>query len=63
MQVEPTLQPLSGEHFDHATLNTEDGARLDVAMNGLMLMLKCSILMHLLTAPLLQGPLIIITKM
>ena len=72
VQVEPTLQPLSGEHFDHATLNTEDGARLDVAMNGffgvadvksLMLMLKCSILVRLLTAPLLQGQFIVVTKM
>ena len=34
VQVEPTLQPLSEEHYDHATLNTEDVARLDVAMNG-----------------------------
>ena len=34
VQVEPTLQPLSGEHFDHTTLNTEDGAHLNVAMNG-----------------------------
>jgi len=34
VQVEPTLQPITGEHFDHATLNTEDGARLDISMNG-----------------------------
>ena len=34
VQVEPSLQPLSEKHFDHATLNTEDGARLDVDMNG-----------------------------
>ena len=33
MQVEPTLQPIFGESFDHATLNTEDGAHLDVCMN------------------------------
>ena len=33
MQFEPTLQPTSGESFDHTTLNTEDGARLDVSMN------------------------------
>ena len=57
-------QPYSlflGEHFHHATLNTENGARLDVAMNGfwggrcesLILMLKYSILMCLLTASLL----------
>ena len=26
VQVEPTLQPLSGESFNHATLNKEDGA-------------------------------------
>ena len=36
VQVETTLQPLSGEHFDHATLSTEDGTRLDVAMNGFL---------------------------
>ena len=34
VQVEPTLQPKTGEHFDHGTLNTEDGACLDVSMNG-----------------------------
>ena len=34
VQIEPTLQPLSGQHFDHATLNMEDGAHLDVAIDG-----------------------------
>ena len=34
VQIEPTLQPLSGESFDHATLNKEDGASLDVSMNS-----------------------------
>jgi len=34
VQVEPTLQPLSRESFNHATLNKEDGARLDISMNG-----------------------------
>ena len=33
VQVELTLQPLSGEYFDHTTLKTEDVAHLDVAMN------------------------------
>jgi len=28
------LQPITGESFEHATLNKEDGARLDVAMTG-----------------------------
>ena len=35
MQVEPTLQPITREQFDHATLNTKDGAQLDGAMSGL----------------------------
>ena len=34
VQVEPTLQPISGESFDYATLNTEYEAHLDVSMNG-----------------------------
>ena len=33
VQVEPTLQPISGGHFHHVTLNTEDGACLDISMN------------------------------
>ena len=28
--VEPSLQPLTGETFDYATANLEDGARVDV---------------------------------
>ena len=31
VQVEPSLQPLSGEHLSLRTSNREDGARLDVA--------------------------------
>ena len=33
--VEPHLQPLSGEQLSGASANSQDGARLDVAMNGL----------------------------
>lgn len=33
--TEPHLQPVSGEHFDGASANTQDGARLDIAANGL----------------------------
>ena len=32
--TEPHLQPLSGESLTHRSANTEDGARLDVAMYG-----------------------------
>ena len=31
---EPHLQPLSGEHFDHASANTENKACLDVCAQG-----------------------------
>ena len=34
VQVEPTLQPISGEQFRQASLNTEEGARLDISMCG-----------------------------
>ena len=30
VQVEPGLQPISGKHFQQASLNTEDGACLDI---------------------------------
>ena len=30
VQVEPGLQPISGERFQQASLNIEDGARLDM---------------------------------
>lgn len=30
MGIEPTLQPVTGEHFQHRTVNCEEGARLDV---------------------------------
>ena len=33
--VEPELQPLSGESLAYKTANTNDGARLDIAANGL----------------------------
>ena len=32
--MEPDLQPLSGEQFQHRTANTEDGAQLDVCAQG-----------------------------
>lgn len=32
--TEPHLQPLSGESLSHRSANTQDGPRLDVAMNG-----------------------------
>ena len=28
--IEPAMQPLSGESFPHRSINTDDGARLDV---------------------------------
>ena len=34
ISIEPRLQPLSGENFHHRTAIREDGARLDVAANG-----------------------------
>ena len=34
VEVEPSLQPLSGESFQHRSANVEDGARLDVVANG-----------------------------
>lgn len=34
VQVEPKLQPISSEQFCQASLNTEDGAHLDVSVNG-----------------------------
>ena len=33
--TEPELQPLTGEVLDSASSNTSDGARLDIAVNGL----------------------------
>ena len=32
--TEPYLQALSGEYLSHRLANTEDGARLDIAMYG-----------------------------
>ncbi len=42
VKIEPGLQPVTGEQFEHRTANREDGARLDiVAQNfwGRVLML------------------------
>jgi len=33
--IEPHLQPITGEHLRGASANTQDGARLDIAANGL----------------------------
>ena len=33
--VEPNLQPLTGEQLSYATSNKQEGARLDIAANGL----------------------------
>ena len=35
VQIEPELQPLTGESLTNATANTHDGARLDISANGL----------------------------
>ena len=34
MDVEPHLQPITGEQFTLASLSIEDGARLDISANG-----------------------------
>ena len=34
VQIEPHLQPLTGEAFTHATANTKDAARLDISALG-----------------------------
>ena len=34
MCIEPDLQPLSGEVLSSSSSNTQDGARLDIAVNG-----------------------------
>ena len=34
VQVEPHLQPITGEHFPLASSNVNDGARLDISVNG-----------------------------
>ena len=33
--IEPDLQPLTGEVMDRVSANTTNGARLDIAVNGL----------------------------
>ena len=35
VEIEPHLQSLQGESFDHRTTNTEDEARLDIKASGL----------------------------
>ena len=35
VRIEPELQPVTGETFTDKTANTQDGARLDIAANGL----------------------------
>ena len=35
VEIEPHLQSLQGESFDHRTTTTEDEARLDIKANGL----------------------------
>ena len=34
VEVEPHLQPLNGEIFQYKMANTQDGAQLDISMNG-----------------------------
>ena len=34
VSVEPDLQPITGESFNGASANIQDGARLDIAVNG-----------------------------
>ena len=34
MAIEPTLQPVTNEHFSHQSTNTETGARLDMRARG-----------------------------
>jgi len=34
VEVEPHLQPLNDEKFHYKTANVQDGARLDISMNG-----------------------------
>ena len=33
--VEPSLQPVTGEHFEHKTANRQDGTRLDIVAQSL----------------------------
>ena len=35
LEIEPKLQPLSGESFDYKSANTEDEARADIKCTGL----------------------------
>ena len=36
MSVEPDLQPITGESFNGSLTNIQDGARLDIAVNGFL---------------------------
>ena len=42
MEIEPTLQPLTGERLSNRTANTEDGARLDVKARGFWDRMQCA---------------------
>ncbi len=42
VELEPTLQPLTGERLSHRTANTEDGARLDVKARGFWDRMQCA---------------------
>jgi len=33
-EVKPKLQPITGEQFQQASWNVEDGAHLDISANG-----------------------------
>ncbi len=42
VEIEPTLQPLTGERLSNHTANTEDGARLDVKARGFWDRMQCA---------------------
>ena len=42
VELEPTLQPLTGERLSHRTANTEDGARLNVKARGFWDRMQCA---------------------
>ena len=47
VQVEPSLQPLSGEHLSLRTANREDGVRLDVD-HSVIRLIRCKLTFSLL---------------
>ena len=52
VQVEPTLQPISGEQFCQASLNTEERARLDIficVVFGVAVVRKPTLMLNFLT--------------